>query len=127
MTVYTRRTTKEDFLKKDEGYMLENDENTAEKFIKKYPYILKQRPRWQNQSPAINRLGKLEAIIHNRNIYSPKSLEEKLKRLDDLELLVMSLKNGLMSTERKDQEMYEATFLFFKEEYEFITEKIKEQ
>lgn len=85
MNFYTRKTKLEDFIKKDESYILGDDENTFPKFTKKYPYSANYRPRWYNQNKMINRLGKFEALMRKYDVSSPKNMEEKLIRLEELE------------------------------------------
>lgn len=85
MNFYTRKTKLEDFIKKDESYILGDDENTFPKFTKKYPYSANYRPRWTSQNKMINRLGRFEALMRKYDISSPKNMEEKLIRLEELE------------------------------------------
>lgn len=85
MNFYTRKTKLEDFIKKDEGYVLGDDENTFLKFAKKYPYSANYRPRWSSQNKMINRLGRFEALMRKYDVSSPKNMEEKLVRLEELE------------------------------------------
>lgn len=89
MNRLTRKTTKKDFVSKESCYYLYEDEDTKEKFLKKYPYAADQWPRWIDINAYISKLGRLE------------DLEEELGC--PLEVVLEALKNGFYCVDNDNQ------------------------
>ena len=58
----TRKTNEKDFENKERVYYMYDDENTPDKFIKKYPYHLINYIRFDDCNEIINKLGRLEDL-----------------------------------------------------------------
>ena len=80
MNRLTRKTTVKDFESVEENWHLLPDENTPDKFIKKYPFTTKERNEFNYYGNLINKLGKFEYLMSKYKIETFKDLEEKLKK-----------------------------------------------